>query len=746
MDNEQSSTLTIALGYAERGWPVFPLAPGSKKTMKGSNGFKDATLDRQIIKYWWTGTPDANIGIATGKLVVIDVDVKNGQPGLETYQQLQRETPFKTMMSMTPSGGYHALFDYPGDDIGCSVGIRPGLDIRGTGGYIVAPGSVTPEGVYQWCAGPNEPVALPDGLRDMLIQPNGNGHQSQRFDRQRVLEGVPAGERDDAIYKYACSLQAKGNTQEEAEQLVILAAENCKPPFDVATAIEKVKRAYTKFARETFTGWTDPDNFSMIGEHMDYPVDAFPDIVSAAVLEVTEHGKMPIALAAGSALAALSVAIQPLVDVARDSRLIGPCSLNLLVIAESGERKSTADRAMAGSIKGWEISKRKELEPEIQKQRALYTAWQAKVDGVKSAIKRTQASGPKPKAKSVFELQNDLIQLEQNPIQRPVELNIFHEETTAEGLAWHVGIGWPSQALWSDEGALVVGGQGMRKESMLGFLGLLNRLWDGTPFKPTRKVADTAEIRGKRFTSNLMVQPVVLQELIGSGPSRGVGNLARNLMAYPKSTMGERLYTPPSGDYKSVPLCGDRLHELLNIEPVIDSMGFITPPVIHLNNEARDVWAEFHDAVEIQMRKYGEFEGIKDVASKIADNAARIACLFHVFEKGVSGAIGADTMERAVSVATWYLNEARRVFGELAEPEHSTNARALSDWLASGAGGRVENGVIRSNLILRHGPYGVRKKMERDQALEVLTDMNHVRQSKNTTGAVLIHINPGLLK
>jgi hypothetical protein len=496
--------------------------------------------------------------------------------------------------------------------------------------------------------------------------------------------------------------------------------------------------------------WSEPEELSLIGKHINYPVGSFPDVVGEAILEVTEHGKMPTAIAAGSALSALSVAIQSLVDVARDSRLISPCSLNLLVVAVSGERKSTADRIIAAPMKEWEVSKRKEMEPEVQEARAKYSAWQAKVDGAKNAIKYTQTKGPKMKdgvriGPSLSNLEADLIQLEKNPVERPIELHLFHEDTTAEGLAWHVATGWPSQALWSDEGALVVGGQGMRRESLLGFLGLLNRLWDGQPFKPTRKVADTAEIRGKRFTSNLMVQPEVLHSLTGTGPSRGVGFFARYLVAYPQSTMGNRMYSAPVGELEAVPVFGRRLQELLDLVPVKDEFGNLSPTVIHLSDEARGVWAKFHDAVEAGMRTYGEFADIRDIASKIADNAARVACLFHVYENGVSGSIDEDTMARAVSVAAWYLNESKRTFGELAEPENAANARALSKWLADGAGGHLKNGEIKANTILQHGPRAVRNKQERNEALELLTDLNHIRREQGVKGTVIVQVNPSLV-
>jgi putative DNA primase/helicase len=129
----------------------------------------------------------------------------------------------------------------------------------------------------------------------------------------------------------------------------------------------------------------------------------------------------------------------------------------------------------------------------------------------------------------------------------------------------------------------------------------------------------------------------------------------------------------------------------------------------------------------------------------MADNAARIACLFHVYQFGVTGRIEPETMASAVAVAAWYLNEAKRAFGELAEPEHLANARTLSGWLAAGAGGYVEDGAIRKNKILQHGPRPVRKKAERDEALELLADLNHIRHGKDERGAAVCSINPKLL-
>jgi len=147
----------VAVSYAKKGLAVFSLAPGSKVPIKGSAGWKDATTDEKEIRQMFASCPEANIGIATGKIsgiIVVDVDVKSGAQGEETLEKLLKQHgPLpKTPCCITPSGGYHYYFKYPeGVDIPCSQGkLGPGIDIRSDGGYVVAPPSVIADKLYVW--------------------------------------------------------------------------------------------------------------------------------------------------------------------------------------------------------------------------------------------------------------------------------------------------------------------------------------------------------------------------------------------------------------------------------------------------------------------------------------------------------------------------------------------------------------------------------------------------------------------
>ncbi len=166
--------LDAALAYVGAGWPVFPCARGGKVPATG-RGFHDATLDPERIAAWWTATPAANIGIATGGagLVVVDVDAHDDGPdGWANWCALvaaHADAWPDTLEVTTPSGGQHLYFTAPaGDPVRNSASkLAPGVDVRGVGGYVVAAPSVTDAGRYELDR--DHPVApLPDWLERLL--------------------------------------------------------------------------------------------------------------------------------------------------------------------------------------------------------------------------------------------------------------------------------------------------------------------------------------------------------------------------------------------------------------------------------------------------------------------------------------------------------------------------------------------------------------------------------------------------
>ena len=123
--------------------PVFACGPDKRPVTQ--HGFHDATRDPTEIKAQF-GTPGAAmIGVPTGQgagFFVVDLDVKNGAQGLEWLAANQHRLP-RTRTHKTRSGGQHLLFQWPeGRTVRNSASrIAPGVDVRGNGGYIIAPPS-----------------------------------------------------------------------------------------------------------------------------------------------------------------------------------------------------------------------------------------------------------------------------------------------------------------------------------------------------------------------------------------------------------------------------------------------------------------------------------------------------------------------------------------------------------------------------------------------------------------------------
>ena len=154
--------LNAALSYAAKGYRVFPThsvqngkctcgqpscsSPGKHPIFTGWQ--EKATTDREQIEIFWRQWPWANVAIATGRIsdvIVLDVDMSATKNGIQSLAALEGRfhTFPKTYTVRTGSGGLHYYFSTHGDVFKNSAGrLGDGLDIRGDGGYVIAPPSL----------------------------------------------------------------------------------------------------------------------------------------------------------------------------------------------------------------------------------------------------------------------------------------------------------------------------------------------------------------------------------------------------------------------------------------------------------------------------------------------------------------------------------------------------------------------------------------------------------------------------
>ena len=485
-------------------------------------------------------------------------------------------------------------------------------------------------------------------------------------------------------------------------------------------------------------GWPEPQPLAIKVEPEPYPVDALPDTIRAAVEEVAGFVKAPVPMVASSALAALSLACQAHIDAKRAEKLHGPVGLFLLTIADSGERKSTCDGFFVSAIRQHQEEQAEAMKPAIKRHESDMDAWTAERDGLLSAIKEAGKKG-----KVTDKLRADLAELQHDKPEPPRVPRLLLGDETPENLAWSLSRQWPSAGVVSSEAGLIFGAHGMGKDSVMRNLGLLNVLWDGGVHSVGRRTSESFTVKGARLTVALQIQEPTLRSFFerSGGLARGTGFLARFLVAWPESTQGHRPFTEAPPNWPHLAAFHRRIAAILANPVPMDDDGALSPALLMLTPEAKAAWVAFHDAIEGELASGGELYDVRDVASKSADNAARLGALFQIFEHGMGGAVGLDCFEGASRIAAWHLNESRRFFGELALPVELADAARLDTWLIEYCR-RERTHLVPTREAQRLGP--VRDKEKLASALRELEEFDRVRVDRDGKRKT-IKVNPALL-
>ncbi len=225
-----------ALKIAGRGKPVFPCKPD--KAPFTAHGFEDATTNPARITAWWTRWPEANIGVPTGKasgVFVVDVD------RLEALEELPRELP-ETLSVRTPSGGLHFYLNHV-DGITNRTGQLPaGIDIRGEGGYAIAPPS---EGYTVEHRAPiaDAPEWLLAALRDEPRSSSRSGHPRSGAGIPDDGGPIPDGCRNQTLARIAGRLHDGSRDLPQIEAgLQAVNEARCIPPLP-AGQVQKIARS-----------------------------------------------------------------------------------------------------------------------------------------------------------------------------------------------------------------------------------------------------------------------------------------------------------------------------------------------------------------------------------------------------------------------------------------------------------------------------------------------------------------------
>jgi len=237
-----------ALKYLDFGFNVMPIHHQTKIPHVEWTIYQKEKVEPHEIDSWWMEWPHANVGIITGSIsgiFVLDID----SPGAKVYTK-DRGIP-DTPIAAT-SKGVHIYFDYPSFSLGNKSDAKIGMDIRGEGGYVVAPPSIHETGIiYEWTVWHpwNTRIATaPDWLLDWCEERTISNGREKGW-HMEILEGVTDGGRNNAAASLAGRFFNKDLSVPEITEILLMWNERNSPPLPEEEIIRTVSSMGSRHRR-----------------------------------------------------------------------------------------------------------------------------------------------------------------------------------------------------------------------------------------------------------------------------------------------------------------------------------------------------------------------------------------------------------------------------------------------------------------------------------------------------------------
>lgn len=233
-----------ALYCLSRGFKIFPIKAGEKVPYAAGWQEWATTATEEKVRAFIKANSIFNWGIYCGasNLVVVDIDVKEGRAGQASLDALVKEHgPLpQTFKARTPSGGVHYFFTGTTKSMN---GFRPGIDVKSTGGYVVAPGSRIDVNTYE-IIDTSDPAPAPQWLLDAV---EATKREVPVIDQ---AQGVITGERNAILTSLAGTMRRRGMNYEAILAALLAVNETQVHPSLPIDEVEHIAKSITRYAPE----------------------------------------------------------------------------------------------------------------------------------------------------------------------------------------------------------------------------------------------------------------------------------------------------------------------------------------------------------------------------------------------------------------------------------------------------------------------------------------------------------------
>jgi hypothetical protein len=460
------------------------------------------------------------------------------------------------------------------------------------------------------------------------------------------------------------------------------------------------------------------------GEGLSIPLRTLNKEWQASVQALQTVMQAPLEICFAALFSSINHAVQSLVNIKLPQGQVKPVSCFFISIADSGERKTSADDiALKATAQYQQVMLKKYAE-----QKKGYRDKKGVYDEEKKSFFQDKGF----KKLSPQEKRDRLNQLHEPEAPRyPI---LVTSDPTMEGLIKLFYDGFPFVMLSTSEGGEFFGSHANNKENHLKTLARLSRLWDGAPVEQVRKDSELLFLKDQRLNLHISVQPSVFKSFMERGIAEGQGFISRILLSSPKPLAGTRPWIEPEHAehslktldvfYKRVLSLYERI-EFNKADPTGESLagdpssGLKLKEMTWSSSKSRAILKKFYEYGESRLSLGGIFHEVKDFVSKSQENVLRIAATLTLYKNPETTEITLENIHIAIDLVNFYISE--HLY--LRKNSRASDEEKLLTWLYA----KYPDGVFERAALMRGGPYEFRKTPVLDPLLERLAKLRYIK-------------------
>lgn len=402
-----------------------------------------------------------------------------------------------------------------------------------------------------------------------------------------------------------------------------------------------------------------------------YPTDVFPSVLRNVITTLHEDTLIPIEMIGSTVLAALSLALQPLVEVASPfgNKKPEPCSLYFLTLAKSGEGKSPLRELLMTPFDEFASEMHEEYEDLLDVYKKDHAIWSLKEKALNRNYQKAVKNGGEGEVEELLLREHQAAEP-----KKPRAFEMFYEDATPEGIIQGLSE-YPYAGVFADEAMTFFTGQ------LKNNLGLLNKIWKNEPLSVSRKKEGTIRLNAY-LTFLLMVQPEVFEEYLERHGKKAVssGFLARFLFTETVSTIGQRrINLNQDNSRQALDNLFIHLNKFLEEQKEHFYDTSKSKRTLTLTEGAKKLFEEKISQYQLNIAKNQCWEHIPEFVSKASSQAIRMAAIFDCYSESD---ISEQYLKNAFTITEWHLNQAAKYFYKLStQYQLQQDVYQLFDWI-----------------------------------------------------------------